>query len=76
MAEAAALADDYLLTHRCSRGGPHSYAFAGGRESGPTFLCVSGYQFCTGPAGDRVSGKQMMIVISATKKVTGRRTVC
>ncbi|XP_075934468.1 uncharacterized protein LOC142934010 [Anarhichas minor] len=52
--EAAALADDYVLTHRSSGGDPRAYGFAG-RESGPAryFSGRSGGNFRSEQRADR-----------------------
>lgn len=57
--EAAALVDNYLLTHRGSSGDPHTYAVAGERENVPAG-CV-----CVFPG-------VAMEVLTAMKKVIGK----
>lgn len=59
--EAAALVDDYLLTHRGSSGDPRTYAVAGERENVP----AGGVCVCVFPG-------VAMEVLTAMKKVIGK----
>lgn len=77
---AAALADDYFLTHAGSGGDPRMYAFAGGRENGP----AGGMYFSGCSVGSFFRSRELIVVsvsskqfvTSAIKKVIGKKLRC